>query len=194
MVLKINCLLSITRRDRVSIQDTSDLPFYWTSIFIPNSILPRETYSQWGKSSTPRSPTMPKYPGLGLPLGHNDEPATGFYPIGAHSSCSGATSDPLPVREVAMMNIMERLTDKNDWHKKVFDEQVVCKWRKETLEIPDKDLWSLATSGKQQLFNEDGSVTVQESISIQGVDPLEGIMTETVFDYVSSSSDLLDPR
>jgi Protein of unknown function (DUF4246) len=137
---------------------------------------------------------MEKYPGLGLPLRHDDDPDTGFYPIGAHGSCRGATSGLLPVREVAMMSIMERLTDKNDWHKKVFDESIVSKWREEALGIPDRDLWSLATSGKWQLYNEDGSVTVQEHIGTEGVVPLEGIMTETVFECVSSSFALLNPR
>jgi hypothetical protein len=56
-----------------------------------------------------------------------------------------------------MMNIMEKLTDKHSWHIKVFDDLIVSKWREEALEIPDEDLWDLATSGKQQLYNDDGS-------------------------------------
>ncbi|KAF2106157.1 hypothetical protein BDV96DRAFT_675784 [Lophiotrema nucula] len=108
---------------------------------------------------------MPKYPGLGLALRYNEDPPTGFYPIGTHSSCSGATSDPLPVREVAMMDIMERLTDKDRWDTKVFDEKIIERWRKEALEIPDTELWSLATGG-----------------NLMNLDPLEGIMTEATFD------------
>ena len=130
---------------------------------------------------------MPQYPGLGLPLRYNEDPPTGVYPIGAHGDCRGATSDLLPVREVAMMNIMERITDKEDWDKKVFDEQIVSKWRAEALTIPDSELWRLAAGEKWQRHNEDGSVTVQDHVGLQGVDPLEGIMTETVFDCVRCS-------
>lgn len=126
---------------------------------------------------------MPKYPGLGLPLRHNDD-TPGFYPIGAHSSCRGATSDLLPVRELAMMSIMERLTDKKGWHKKIFDEQTVSRWRKAALSIPDINLWSLATNGKTQLFNDDGTVTMMEHVAMEAVDPLEGIPTNAVFDCI----------
>src|SRR5437773_1016839 len=128
---------------------------------------------------------MHRYPGLGLPLRYNGSPVTDFYPIGAHRDCEGATSDLLPVREVAMMNIMEKLTDKHSWHEKVFDDLIVSKWREEALEIPDGDLWDLATSGKQQLYNDDGSVTVRAHYSMQSVVPLKGILTEKVFDHVS---------
>lgn len=71
------------------------------------------------------------YPGLGLPLLHMNQPYTGsrvgeyewkHYPIGAHASSPGAISDIIFVRELAMMNIMEQLTNKEDWNKKVFDE------------------------------------------------------------------------
>jgi hypothetical protein len=137
---------------------------------------------------------MPQYPGLGLPLRHIEDPATDFYPIGAHGDCRGSTSDLLPVREVAMMNIMERITDKEDWDKKVYDEQIVSKWRAEALAILDSELWRLAAGGKWQLHDEDGSVTVQDHWSLQGVDPLEGIMTETVFDCVRSPFAWLNPR
>ncbi len=135
---------------------------------------------------------MGKYPGLGLPLRHDDHPGTGLYPIGAHGSCRGATGVLLPVRELAMMSIMERLTDKNDWHRKIFDESIVFKWREEALRIPDRDLWSLATSGKHQIYHEDGSVVVEEGYDPDAMIPLEGIMTESVFECVSSSFALVN--
>jgi hypothetical protein len=136
--------------------------------------------------SEPSSPSaMHEYPGLGLPLRYTGTQNDDFYPIGAHEACEGATSDLLPVREVAMMNIMEQLTDKHNWHEKVFDYSIVSKWREEALKIPDEELWDLATRGKQQVYNDDGSVTVQTQYSMQGVVPLTGILTETVFDRVS---------
>lgn len=89
---------------------------------------------------------MSKYPGLGLPLreGMLRERGALFYPIGAHHDCPYSTSDPLPVRELAMMSIMDKLTDKEDWHRKVFDENIVAKWREEARNIPDEHFWDLA--------------------------------------------------
>lgn len=65
---------------------------------------------------------MPDYPGLGLPLRHDPQSLSddkSHYPIGAHHGCWGATSNLIYVRELAMMSIMDRLTEKEDWHKKV---------------------------------------------------------------------------
>jgi hypothetical protein len=95
--------------------------------------------------------------------------------MGTHESCWGSESDPLPVREVAMMIIMDRLMDKENWHKKVFDEEIMAKWRKEALEYPDKQLWEQATGGKS-------STWIRPSMRPE---PLTGIMSNDVFDYVS---------
>lgn len=40
----------------------------------------------------------------------------------------------LTMREVAMLRIMDALTDKPDWHRKVNDAHIVAKWRNEALE------------------------------------------------------------
>lgn len=90
-----------------------------------------------------------QYPGINLDLRHypqGHEPT--IYPIGAYQTCPGALSDLLPVREIFMMVLMDRLTDKADWHKKVFDEEIVGKWRKEALEQPEDELYSQITEGK----------------------------------------------
>lgn len=39
------------------------------------------------------------------------------------------------------MLIMEQLTDKQGWERKVFDQAIVDKWRKEALAIPDEQWW-----------------------------------------------------
>ncbi|KAF2126696.1 hypothetical protein P153DRAFT_368765 [Dothidotthia symphoricarpi CBS 119687] len=125
-------------------------------------------------------PVMRDYPGLGLPLRHNDQRNYGFYPIGAHGSNYAADTKPLFVREVAMMSVMEQLTEKEDWHKKVFDDKIVAKWREEALAIPNYELWKLATSAKRMYRN-----NVTEMFQFQNdsdVEPLEGIMTEKTFD------------
>jgi hypothetical protein len=65
--------------------------------------------------------------------------------MGIHGNFFDADSDILPVREVAMMTIMDKLTDKPDWHKKVFDDEIIAKWCKEALEYPDEALVSLTS-------------------------------------------------
>jgi hypothetical protein len=128
---------------------------------------------------------MPDYPGLGLPLRHNPQ-ENSHYPIGAHGSCRGADSDMLPIRELAMMSIMDRLTDKEDWQKKVFDDEIVSKWREEALAIPDGQFFKLAKRDKSQDWDEDGKLNVRDDWGADDVEPLKGIITTDTFDYVWS--------
>ncbi|KAK4443131.1 hypothetical protein QBC34DRAFT_362554 [Podospora aff. communis PSN243] len=89
-----------------------------------------------------------KYPGWKQDLRYvleNDEvrfAETGVFPVGIHHDCYGNQSIMLTVREVAMMMIMERLTDKPDWHVKIFDQAIVDKWTEEALAWPNEDLWN----------------------------------------------------
>ena len=39
-----------------------------------------------------------------------------------------------------MMELMNRITDKEDWDKKVFDDAISSKWKSEALAIPDTDV------------------------------------------------------
>ncbi|KAK7963383.1 hypothetical protein PG988_010357 [Apiospora saccharicola] len=89
----------------------------------------------------------PKYPGLGLDLRHyasggwpNRLPC---YPIGHCANLHGATSDLIQVREVFMMAVMDRLSDKPDWDRKVFDEEIVAKWRAEALQMPEEGIYRM---------------------------------------------------
>ncbi len=89
---------------------------------------------------------MLEYPGWNLDLRWTDQEdgpkdRKGVYPMGIHHGCYGAKSDMVSVRELAMMMVMDRLTDKPDWHVKVFDEEIAKKWREEALAWPDHDLW-----------------------------------------------------
>jgi hypothetical protein len=96
---------------------------------------------------TPHTAKMPEYPGWNMDLRWTDQqmrrglarPVT--YPIGIHYNCFGASSEMLLVREVALMLVMDRLTDKPDWHVKVFDDEIAEKWKTEALAWPDADLW-----------------------------------------------------
>ncbi|KAH6891529.1 hypothetical protein B0T10DRAFT_485424 [Thelonectria olida] len=82
---------------------------------------------------------MPDYPGLGLDLRFltQDTPRENIiFPMGIHANCHGSKSELLLIREVAMMIVMDRLTDKPDWHLKVFDDAITAKWTEEALAIP----------------------------------------------------------
>jgi len=88
--------------------------------------------------------TMVQYPGVGLPLRHflqiPKEEGETFFRMGAHKTCVGAETPMLPFREVAMLLLMDRLTDKPNWHEKVFDDAIVAKWRQEALTQPEESL------------------------------------------------------
>lgn len=143
------------------------------------SLLPSGRRSQTSKAGTANS--KPCYPGLGLPLRYEwKEP---FFPIGAHGGCWGAKSVPINVREVAMMNVMEVLTDKVDWHVKVNDESIVSKWRSEALAIPNTHWWDIATSAKRQHWEADGFVQLQPDHHFSVKVP-ENILSPESFDYV----------
>lgn len=91
---------------------------------------------------------QPKYPGWGLDLRHLDQHLDYgkrrniSYPMGIHHESSGSGGLIITVREVAMMLVMDRLTDKPDWHVKVFDEEIAEKWRQEAMAWPEDDLWN----------------------------------------------------
>lgn len=130
------------------------------------------------------SARITRYPGLGLPLRENEQNRYGFFPIGAHGGCWGAESAPLPVREVAMMSVMETLTDKLDWHIKIFDERIVEKWRIEALAIPNNHWWDLATSAKRQHWQVDDHVNLIPDNVDDWIKIPERIMSESAFDCV----------
>jgi hypothetical protein len=133
---------------------------------------------------------MHDYPGLGLPLRHYEQGDCNHYPIGAHSDNYGAVSVPLLVRELAMMDVMEKITDKQNWHTKVFDDNIVSKWQKEALAIPDEELYKLATSGKSSSFDEIDGVEqlVLEDDRSMSIDQMpRGILNEQAFDSVGTN-------
>lgn len=127
---------------------------------------------------------MQRYPGLKLPLREFNNGGKEFYPLGMHGNCFGATSDILPVREVAMMAIMEQLTDKESWEKKIFDDVIIAKWRKEALEYPDLLLWRLATGGKVPNGRANGDPVHDAEYNMSGIRQLTGIMSNAAFDHV----------
>ncbi|KAL7896284.1 hypothetical protein HDV64DRAFT_270587 [Trichoderma sp. TUCIM 5745] len=91
-----------------------------------------------------------QYPGVNLPMGpeyvRHDERVP-IYPIGLPDA-RAANSYILPIREVAMMMLMDTLTDKPNWHAKVFDETIVAKWRHEAMAQPQHGLFLRIMEGK----------------------------------------------
>lgn len=137
------------------------------------------------------APKMPVYPGLGLDLRHHDQrnnpPA--LYPIGVHENCFGSYSEMLPVREVAMMIVMEQLTDKPDFHLKVFDDTITERWIEEALAIPVDDLYNDIVRGKF-LFESDPDNEIFEMSRRQAYPKqLTTILDRGCLNYVRHSID-----
>ncbi|GAB1320932.1 Manganese lipoxygenase [Madurella fahalii] len=96
-------------------------------------------------------PETHQYPGVNLPLRYLDQqgtPGVDFYRLGSFEGLQDVTSRMLQVREVAMMILMDSLTDKPNWHEKVFDDDIVDKWRQEALSQDEDDLYLQVLGGK----------------------------------------------
>lgn len=95
-----------------------------------------------------------------------------------------------------MMIVMERLTDKPDWHIKVFDDTITDKWIEEGLAIPVRPLYNeIVRDGKPFRPSDDpaGSPTVasRDRFFVKGLDT---ILDRGCLEYVSPiivASDLL---
>ncbi|KPM39634.1 hypothetical protein AK830_g6934 [Neonectria ditissima] len=73
-----------------------------------------------------------RLPGFGLSLGHIPH---GVFPI-LNGPGAGWEAATLTIREVCMLRLMEDITDKPDWWRKVNDPEIVAKWKKEALKMP----------------------------------------------------------
>jgi hypothetical protein len=78
-----------------------------------------------------------KLPGLGLPLSFMPEE---HFPTAVPHWQTGWAGTPVTVRERAMETIMNLITDKPDWHRKVLDDSIISKWRQEALSRQDLDV------------------------------------------------------
>jgi len=111
-----------------------------------------------------------EYPGVNLPLRHlkqGGNHGVDFYRLGSFEGASLSQSELVQVREVAMMILMDRLTDKPNWHEKVFDDTIVAKWRNEALTQPEDDIHQEIIAGKN----------IKKPARTR-------IITEAAFDYV----------
>jgi hypothetical protein len=118
------------------------------------------------------------YPGVNLALREMPEKELNFnneylfYPIG-FPEYPGSKSVVMPVKEVAMMILIDTLTDKPDWHKKVFDEVIVQKWRDEARQQSEDGLYARI---------------MQDKLGEGPRKPRARIITDAAFDYVSQGS------
>jgi len=97
------------------------------------------------------------YPGVDLPLRHFPQDGSEgqtFFRIGTDRSCEGSISPMLQLREIAMLILMDRLTDKFNWHQKVFENDIVAKWRHEALNQSEEELFLAATRDKHRDHDE----------------------------------------
>lgn len=93
-----------------------------------------------------------------------------------------------------MMAVMDQLTDKPEWYRKVFDDEIVGKWKVEVMAVADDEWMGIAAAPgsdwvgdirRLHFIREDGrsNMITQERLSVEGW----GIMSDEAFDYVSSS-------
>jgi hypothetical protein len=110
------------------------------------------TLNKYQSTMSSESP-HPMYPGVNLPLRHlqqEGEPGKDFYRVASFEGIRDATSELIQAREVAMMLLMDRLTDKPNWHEKVFDEEIVAKWREEALAMDEHGVYVEILGGRDQ--------------------------------------------
>jgi hypothetical protein len=77
-----------------------------------------------------------RLPGFGLPLDKMPERDERF-PVAVLQNDWAANT--LTIREISMLWFMNQITDKPDWNKKVFDEEIVDKWRAELVALEQAD-------------------------------------------------------
>jgi len=81
-------------------------------------------------------PATKKFPGLGLPIDYDEEDLPTF-PLAVGDD--PWVSQGVIKREQRMLNFISHITDKPDWHVKVFDEAIVSRWRAEA-DVRPEDL------------------------------------------------------
>ncbi|KAK0516168.1 hypothetical protein JMJ35_000771 [Cladonia borealis] len=77
-------------------------------------------------------PERIKLPGFGLPLIHTD--------MSFKNAVVNWWGKPLTVRELNMIKLMNQITDKPSWDRKVFDDTVTEKWRQEARDAENLDV------------------------------------------------------
>lgn len=100
---------------------------------------PTETLHEMPTLNTNPSVEEPlKLPGYGAPVNWMKKELYRWMPNyerGAYpNAVTSWAAENLTLREIGMMAVMNELTDKPDWERKVFDEEIAAKWKSEALE------------------------------------------------------------
>lgn len=72
-------------------------------------------------------------PGFGIPLSYHH---AGAFPALIAIDGEDWAATTLTIREVCMIRLVEDLTNKPEWWRKVKDPEIAAKWKKEALEMP----------------------------------------------------------
>ena len=123
-----------------------------------------------------------RYPGIDLDLrdysGGSYDSTRPCYPIAVCPEAPGKISKVFQLREIFMLAVMDKLTDKPGWHTKVFDDAIVARWRVEALQQPEDGLYRLATEDDEQRY---GRYAMPSKLS----QPRCRILSEKAFNYIS---------
>ncbi|KAH6647126.1 hypothetical protein BKA67DRAFT_695577 [Truncatella angustata] len=132
----------------------------------------------WSPRSTGKEPSLPPpfdnsgngkllVPGIG---------SQDFYELPreerfAHGANDFKQDPRLLAREIAMLGVMNSITDKADWNTKVFNEDIVEKWKSEALKMPliTENAWDWCLQemrDKAKLFENNGRILVLDAQSM----------------------------
>ncbi len=92
-------------------------------------------------------PSNTGLPGFGLPRKYETNQKTAMFPHALDGEGRGKLSKGVLLRERRMLALIGDITDKPDWHRKVFDKIIVDKWRAEAKSRPlvaDNDVFMSA--------------------------------------------------
>lgn len=92
--------------------------------------------------------SVPKneFPGLGLPIEHKGDKA---FPLAVDESWQ---SEGVSLREQRMLDFIGKITDKPGWEVKVFDQEIVSRWRAEA-DVPIDDPEGDPVYLTEEMFN-----------------------------------------
>ncbi|KAK4508643.1 hypothetical protein PRZ48_002382 [Zasmidium cellare] len=113
-------------------------------------------------------------PDLGLPL--LGEP---FEQESELNTAADWFASPLTVRERSMIGLMLALKDKPEWDRKVFDEEIVAKWRKEALDFKPEVKYVRNSEGEDPW---DSSEHNGENLNVDG-EARQKVVSEEMFDW-----------
>lgn len=84
-----------------------------------------------------------------------------------------------------MMAIMDRLTDKADWHRKVFDEDIVAQWKAEAMAIPGHEWMKIAAAPGSEWAAPRRRLTTHGMVT-EVPQEIVGVINEAAFEYVGT--------